>query len=146
MDLRDRRAIEDECRDLVVAWAHHTDQSRFADTIALFADDATWIRGGKTLSGRGEIMANLEKREPGTVVRHLVAGSRIAVKSDDQAEGVTYYVVFRGTADSEPPAFPLALDRIFAMGETHDRFRRTPEGWRIAYRETRRLFEGRPGR
>jgi ketosteroid isomerase-like protein len=145
MDIKDRRGIEDECRDLVVAWAHHTDQGRFEKTAELFADDATWMRGGKPLKGRNEILANLQKRASTTVVRHLVAGIRIEVKGADTAEGVTYYIVFGGKAESEPVKLPLPINHVFAMGETHDSFRLTPGGWRIAYRETRRLFEGEAG-
>ena len=45
MDSTQRKEIEQECRDLVIAITQHGDHKETEKCIALFSEDGTWLRG-----------------------------------------------------------------------------------------------------
>ncbi len=51
MDATERRNIERECSDLVVALTHYGDHHQHEAAVDLFTPDGTWIRGGKPYTG-----------------------------------------------------------------------------------------------
>lgn len=144
MDADERRRIEHDCRNLVMAVAQHGDHGRLADAAAQFAEDGVWQRGGKPWAGREGVVASYSVIPATQFTRHMSANSLITIVDPDHAEGVTYYVAYHHDPGTPEIKLPLPLDPPFSMGEWHDRFVRTAEGWRISHRETRRLFQ-RPG-
>ena len=145
MDDDERRRIEQDCRDLVAAVAQLGDRREAAAAAALFADDCTWIRGGRPYEGRAGVEESYARLPPTQLTRHMSANCVVQVRDADHADAVTYYVAYHHDPGVESPTFPLPLDPPFSLGEWHDRFVRTADGWRIAHRETRRLFERRGG-
>jgi DNA-binding transcriptional LysR family regulator len=145
VDADERRRIEHDCRNLVMAVAQHGDHLRLADAAAQFAEDGTWQRGGKAWQGREAVAASYAVLPATQVTRHMSANSLITILDPDHAEGVTYYVAYHHDPGTPDPTFPLPFDEPFSLGEWHDRFVRTAEGWRISHRETRRLFQRRGG-
>jgi hypothetical protein len=145
LDAEERKRIEQECRDLVIAVAQLGDHRQAEEAAALFSEDCTWIRGGRPYRGREGIIESYARISPTQVTRHMSANSLVTVRDDERAEGVTYYMALHHDPGMDTPELPLPLDPPFSMGEWHDRFVRTPEGWRIAHRETKRLFERRGG-
>jgi ketosteroid isomerase-like protein len=141
MDKQKRQAIQLECRDLVWELAQATDHGQYDEAIKYYAPDAVWMRAGKAMKGQAEILRALKDRLPSHVARHVVSNIKIDVKDDSHAEGVTYYIAFTGDSGQTPPKLPIMESRPFSMGEWHDRYVLTKEGWKLAYRETRRLFE-----
>jgi hypothetical protein len=145
VDDDERRRIEQDCRDLVAAVTQRGDRRDIAGAGALFADDGTWVRGGRTYMGPAGVAESYDRLPATQFTRHMSANCVVTVRDADHAEAITYYVAYHHDPGVDAPAFPLPLDPPFSLGEWHDQFVRTPDGWRIAHRETRRLFERRGG-
>jgi hypothetical protein len=139
----ERRRIEQDCRDLVAAVAQLGDRGDAAGAAARFTDDCTWIRGGRPYRGRAGVIDSYGRIPATQVSRHMSANCVVQVDDADHATAITYYVAYHHDPGVASPAFPLPFDPPFSLGEWHDRFVRTTEGWRISHRETRRLFERR---
>ncbi len=139
MNDSERRTIEQQCRDLVVQLCQLSDHGEREKSVDLFTADGTWIRGGKPFKGREEMLQSF-RGSPTQVIRHLTSNILITVKDDNSAEGVTYYLAFHNDPGTAQPKLPLPLEP-FSLGEWHDKFVRTPSGWRIAHREVKRFFQ-----
>lgn len=136
-------STEDEaaCRRLVVAFAQHVDHREFEKAAALFADDGVWERHGQRLTGRESILALLLDRPETTVERHVMTTIRITRLSAVECAGTSYVMIFR--AQAEPGTVPT-LAGPSGIGEFHDRFRLTEDGWRFSYRTTVPAFKVEP--
>ncbi|MGQ7793617.1 nuclear transport factor 2 family protein [Faunimonas sp. B44] len=143
MDADERRRIEHDCRNLLYRHAQLSDQGRVAEAVGLFTPDGTWIRGGKPFTGHEQMM-NSSSRPANAVSRHFTSNPVVDVHDENHASAVTYYIVFRHDPGVPDPKLPLPLEGAFSAGEWHDRYVRTPDGWRFAYREVKRLFQ-QPG-
>jgi SnoaL-like domain len=141
MDANEKRLIQGECRELVVLLTHHSDHGAHEQAVDLFTPDGTWIRGGKPFTGRAEMLKSFARGSGTTVIRHFTSNICIEVTDERTATGVTYYIAFNHDPGTATPALPLPLDAPFSLGEWHDRFVRTPAGWRFAHREVKRLFQ-----
>lgn len=140
MNADQRTAIEQQCRDLIIAATQYGDHGKAEKAAALFAKDGTRRRGGRTFTGQGQITESYREGSPTQVGRHMNGGTLVTVLDDDHAESVTYYLAIShdpGAADAQSP-LPLSP---FSMGEWHDTFVRTEDGWRFASRATKRIFE-----
>ena len=140
MNDSERRIIEQQCRDLVVQLCQSSDHGEREKSVDLFTADGTWIRGGKPFKGREEMLQSF-RGSPTQVIRHLTSNILITVKDENSAEGVTYYLAFHNDPGTAQPKLPLPLEPPFSLGEWHDKFVRTPSGWRIAHREVKRFFQ-----
>ncbi len=49
MDAGERRAIEEECKGLVVSLVHHSDHGEDEAAVDLFAADGTWVAAASLL-------------------------------------------------------------------------------------------------
>lgn len=65
----------------------------------------------------------------------------IDIGDRSHAQAVSYYLLYRYVPDTPAPKPPLPLGMPFSLGEWHDKFVKTADGWRIAHREVRRLFQ-----
>jgi hypothetical protein len=139
MNDSERSTIEGQCRDLVVELCQLSDHGEREKSVDLFSLDGTWIRGGKPYKGREEMLSSF-RGSPTQVIRHLTSNILITVKDDSHAEGVTYYLAFHNDPGTATPKLPLPLEP-FSLGEWHDKFVKTPSGWRIAHREVKRFFQ-----
>lgn len=136
-----RRQDEQECRELVVAITQYGDHGEFIKAAALYAEEGQRVRGHTTYSGHAEIEASYRETAGSALIRHMIGGTTVTVGNDDRAYAITYYLAFRHEANGVPASGPAPLDAPFSMGEWHDELIRTPDGWRFARRETKRLFE-----
>ena len=125
------RQIEQACTDLVLDYAYYRDLLA-ADTVAeLFTEDAQMLVLGDEFVGRDAIRARLEAGRTGPLYRHLMSTIRIFVDSADHARGVSYV-----TVHAAPPGdLPRPLGQPVGVGEYHDEFVRTADGWKIKRRE-----------
>ncbi len=141
MDSRSRSEIFTECGQLAHAFARYVDSNQ-ADRVAeLFTSDATFTRKGESLKGREEIRAAISRRTPFVITRHLCSTTHVEVQSEDKATGVTYFELHRHERKpGEDPASPAPLGQAEAIGEYHDEFVRTPQGWCISNRTARGVF------
>lgn len=136
----ERRNIEADCRSLLYRHAQLSDQGRTAEAVALFIPDGTWIRGGKPYTGH-EAMMSSSGRPANAISRHYTANPVIDVVDANNATGVTYYIVYRHDGGDHAPTMPMPLGSAFSAGEWHDRYVRTSQGWRFAFREVKRMFQ-----
>ena len=86
---------------------------------------------GQDFVGREAIRARLQGAEQGPVFRHMMSTIRIFVESDARATGVSYVTVY----SAPPGALPRPLDNPLGVGEYHDTFVLTPQGWKIQRRD-----------
>ncbi len=140
MDENLRRQIEHDCRNLLYRHAQLSDRGQVVEAVGLFVPDGTWIRGGKPYTGHQQMLSSSSR--PATAIsRHFTANTVVDVQDENHASAVSYYIVFRHDAGVSDPKFPLPLGGAFSMGEWHDRYVRTPDGWRFEFREVKRLFQ-----
>lgn len=141
MDEAERLKIEQACRDLVTKLNHHHDHRRGEDAVALFAEDGCWIRRGRAVRGKVDLLA-MYRRGGTQVNRHMATATLVTVLDDDHAESVTYYMALHHDPGTPDAKLPLPFEPPTTMGEWHDKFVRTREGWRFAERNTVRVFAG----
>ena len=119
----ERRAIEADCARLIALYANLNDAGRWEELAALYAEDGLMTRPtapDAPIRGRAAILAAFQARPP-RKTRHLCSNVVFEVLGPDEARGESAMVLF------QPEAAPLA-------GSFHDRFVRTPQGWRFAER------------
>ena len=127
-----------ELERLVTEAAWRVDDGK-SDTLAdLFIEDGELAFGNNVLKGRDAIRKwgrELEEKQTYKCIRHVASNMRFAVAGDNEVEGVTILTVFMD--DDTHSAVP------WVVGEDHDRFVRTAEGWRFKSRRWAQLFARR---
>lgn len=130
-------------RNLIARLAHMADFAEdLTEYYSLWTEDGVyeacnpvgWKPGDKSLAKKVSGHAELKKdrdmlrstgfQGPGTDVRHLNTTLALTVHDNDSAEAESYWVVVHGR---DKPF-------ILRIGHYRDTFRRTPQGWKIAYR------------
>lgn len=127
-----------ECQRLAIASYSLMDQGRYEETVALFSDDAVWVRGGKPFQGRESILAALNQR-PGTMVsRHLVTNVLIELTGVDEAKATACFVPLRGSRRDDGT---VQMPAIGDVGDLAFTFRREAEGWKITHLQPQTVFK-----
>lgn len=142
MNTDQRREIVAACERLALDFAWHVDHRNAEDVAALFAPDAAFERKGEVLDGRDAIHAAQLKRPAGLVTRHVCANLRIDVLDAEHARGTHYFLLYRHdhAAAGTEPGKPAPLGPPETVGEYHDDYRLTAEGWKIARRAAKAAF------
>lgn len=132
---------EQEIRNLVARLAHLADMDPgLDDYLDCFTDDAVWEFPGNAseqlghsrTEGKDQIAADRRERRadgfqgPGTNTRHVNTTLAVRVDGSDTAEAESYWLFVGDT---------LGAPVVRAIGHYHDRFARTPEGWKLASRQ-----------
>lgn len=131
----ERLSAERACEKIVKQFAIFNDLGELEKLANLFVEDGSFARPldpENPTVGRAEILAMLEARAP-RLSRHIMTNIVIDVEGPDEARGISY-VSFLSTTDVEA-ARPVAAEAQLFVGEYHDRFVRTPEGWRLKSRK-----------
>lgn len=123
LDLTDRQALA----DLAARYAHAVDSRDFAVLAEVFTPDATLDTGRAVRVGIDEITEAMQGLLRYEVTSHLV-GQQLVEPVGTGATGVTYCTAHHLTVDGDH-----RTDRVMHI-HYHDRFVRTPAGWRIASR------------
>lgn len=116
------------CENLIVGYAYHRDNFNADDFANLFTADASLTVVGQTWTGQDEIRARIEGLKTGSTIRHEMSTIRIVPIDADHATGVSYATIYSA------PEGETSVSGFALMGEYHDDFVRTAEGWRIAKR------------
>ena len=124
---------------LVIEHAWRVDNGR-ADTVhELYTDDGELILPPGPVRGRDALRAwgrQIVDRTPWETIRHFSGNMRFAYDGDgdNTAVGTTVLTVFMVAGGQASTTVP------YDVGEDHDRFVRTEQGWRIASRSWVELF------
>ena len=130
-----RLVDERACEKLISEYCHLVDFGNASAIAQLFILEGQWSGPGVDMAGQSEIEAGFSARQAVTrrQSRHLCTNVSIDVEGDE-ARGLCYLLNFRHDSQSgtaETPA-PAGLPKY--VGEYHDRFVRTDQGWRFASR------------
>ena len=147
MDDLERLLAERACERLIVDYCRFVDFGHASRIAELFTEDGTWESPEVTMSGQADIEAHFRQREGVTrrVSRHVCTNVGIDVTSADEAVGLCYLVNFRHDRREGDASAPAPADVPKYVGEYHDLFRRTPQGWRFHQRKVDMAFV-RPSR
>ena len=131
----ERLAVKEACQSASVEFGRLQDERRHDDLAALMTADATYVRLGEALTV--DSFVAWIKTTPPNRTRHFVTPTHFTSLSNDRATGITYYTIYLYDGEGEAP-YPL--EGPFVVGEYHEEFVRTAEGWKIHRREARIVF------
>ena len=123
------------CR-LVIEHAWRADNGRSDTLHELWGEDGELDLGSTILRGRRAIAEwgrKLVENPPWRTIHHVCGNMRFVSEGPDAALGSTMLIVFMD-ADGTHSSVP------FNVGEDHDRFVRTGDGWRLVSRRWVELF------
>ena len=130
--------IKDACESLSLQFGRLQDGRRHDELADLMTVDATYVRLGEELKV-DEFIAWV-KTTPPNKTRHFVSSTVFSVTEETLAKGITYYTLYLYGGDEDTP-YPL--EGPFVVGEYHEEFALTENGWRIGRREARIIFRKR---
>ena len=126
-----------ELARLVTEHVWRTDNGRSDTLYELYVEDGVLDLPPAPLRGRQAIREwgrRLVEAPPWRAIRHVCGNMRFVADGPDAAHGTTILIVFMVAGVG--PATTLPFD----VGEDHDRFVRTADGWRFASRRWVELF------
>jgi hypothetical protein len=126
-----------ELSRLVIEHAWRTDNGRADTLFELWAEDGELDLGSTALRGRQAIAdwgRQLVDNPPWLTIHHVCGNMRFVMDGADAAVGSTILIVFMD-ANGTKPSVPINV------GEDHDRFVRTDQGWRFASRRWVELYQ-----
>lgn len=140
MTFVERIQVEHECARLITAYCLLIDVNDYERFLDLFTDDADWFRpfGQPPMKGKAQFREYLDSRDKSILLRHVPSNIQVDVVDERNATGISYVTAYRcpnyknGVAPMEGP---------FIMCEYRDRFAKTPNGWRISWRNTVVIFQ-----
>ena len=135
MDQTEIIVIKDECQSVSLHFGRLQDARRHGDLAGLLTPDARYVRLGEELTV--ESFINWIKTTPPNKTRHFVTPTDVKILDGNTAQGLTYYTIYLYGGDEGPP-YPL--EGPFVVGEYHEQFARTNDGWKIKRREARIIF------
>jgi len=138
MDQLELMVIKDACQSISVQFGRLQDERRHDELAALMTADACYVRKGEELA----VDAFIEwiKTTPPNKTRHFVTPTAFSIVEENLAKSVTYYALYFYRGGEETP-YPL--DGPFVVGEYHEEFARTDDGWKIRRREASVIFRKR---
>lgn len=136
MNELERIAVERSCERLIVEYCRRVDFGEAAGIADLFTEDGRWEGTDLVLEGRERIRAWFEKREGVTrrVSRHVCTNVGVEVASSTEASSLCYLINYRHDRREGDETLPVPTEVPKFVGELHDTFRLTDEGWRFASR------------
>jgi len=137
-----RLLAERACERLIVDYARRVDFGEAGRVADLFTPDGRWEGTDLVLDGREEIRAWFGRRQglDRRVSRHLCTNVAVDVVSPDEAVSLCHLVNYRHDRRGDDRALPVPAEVPKYVGELHDRFRRTPDGWRFTHRRVEVAF------
>jgi ketosteroid isomerase-like protein len=131
-------AIEHACTRVLLKSMSTFDDRDFKAFADLFTVDAVFVRANQPsepLVGREAILVALNARPTDRLTRHLCTNIEIEVLDASRAKGRCYLLSFSTSTSLPDHVGGRPADSIQRMGEYHDQYVRTAEGWKIARRD-----------
>jgi hypothetical protein len=141
MNADERILIEFHCQRLQTVYAVAADHGDIEGFVNCFAVDGEILMPGTpALRGHDAIRASIvQLGSLGVVYRHLITNCLVDVVDSNRATGLCYLLTFNSSASvSDGGSRPIEAPGT--VGEYHDQFVKTKQGWRIQRRELKRVF------
>ena len=131
-DLLQRMADERACERLIAQYTHLVDFGDAPGIADLFTVDGVWRTDEFAMTGQDEIRAGFGRRQGVTrrQSRHVCTNVIVSVDGDS-ASATCYLVNYRHDSETGVAEKPAPADVPKYVGEYHDTFLRTAEGWRF---------------
>lgn len=123
-----------DCSNLVTGYAYYRDQfdaDKFAD---LFTEDASLTVLSNTWVGRDKIRERIKELDDSDVIRHLMSTIHIEPVDELHATGISYATIY------SVPEGTSSVEGFVLIGEYHDNFVLTEDGWKIQKRELKPIL------
>jgi len=127
------------CERLSIAFANTIDRRDYPALLDLFAEDAVVDRMGTIIRGKPALSAWLESRPADIVTRHVCSNIAIVQRGPEAAEGLTYFTFYKAVATPDI----CEIDGPELVGEYHDSFVLTEQGWKFQSRKIAVIFKRR---
>ncbi len=130
-ELLDERAIH----KLMTEYTRFVDFGEAGAIAELFTDDGVWDGPGVRMAGKDEVRRFFGERAAVTrrTSRHVITNIAIELTGPDTAVALSYLINYRHDSGGEV-VLPVPAGHPKYVGEYHDRFLRTADGWRFAER------------
>jgi hypothetical protein len=142
MDELTRLYAERACERLIVEYCRRVDFGHASQIADLFCENGEWQGTDLHLHDREQIREWFVKREgvARRVSRHVCTNVAVDVLSEDEAQCVCYMINYRHDRQEGDLSMPVPAEVPKFIGELHDHFRLTPDGWRFASRRVEVAF------
>ncbi len=143
MNLQEQQSIELACSKLCNQFAVFNDAGRHDELVELFIEEGLYARPldpENFVRGRAPILAAFKARPKDKVFRHLITNIVIDVLGENTAKGLCYVTLFSGSTDNPAEKLDFKANPSVLIGEYHDDFVLTDQGWRFAKRAGRLIF------
>ena len=127
------------CAQLSIRANYLADIHDMEGFVSLFIDDAELLLRGRSIVGSAAIMDFMRGRSRDRITRHVLAYPVVELLGTAQARSVSYFTLFEASA-ADAAAAPYPLHEPTVLGENHDEYRMTPNGWRLSRREVVPVF------
>ena len=134
--------IEQQCAKLINRFSNLNDAMRYEELAALFTEDARFARPtdpDNFIAGREAILAAFQARPRDKVTRHIISNIDVEVLDPARARSLSYALLYTGSPDT-PAKLGLQANAVQLVGEFHDEFVKTPDGWKFSSRQGRIIF------
>jgi len=125
--------IKAACEAVVLTFFHALDTRRHDAAAALMADDGVWMRQGRRLAGRQEVLDALNARAAERSTCHVITNLRL-VDGNEARATVCYFLTAYDSVPHEQGGAP----RLVSIRECQDVLVNTAGGWRLADKRSRR--------
>lgn len=125
------------CAQISVDFAVAIDHREFEKVTSLFTEEGSFVRGGITTTGRPALLKWLTDERPVQVIRHIISNFSAEMINSDEVHGITYFTAILEMGD---PELPIRKTIPGGMGEWHDVFVKTSDGWKIKSKTVNQVF------
>jgi 3-phenylpropionate/cinnamic acid dioxygenase small subunit len=133
---------EREARQVVLAAARLVDAQQWQAFAELFAEDGSLERpDGTLLQGRQAVYQAYAARSPERLTQHILTNHEVTFINAHSAQSRCLVLLWTGLRSDALTAKGRPADAAQQLGEFVDELRLTPEGWRLAKRQARFLFQ-----
>jgi len=141
MSKSEQRAIEWDCQRTWISFYACFDNWDYAGMLALCTPDVQWVRAGKRLQGRRQILDELNQRTRLQTVRHSLSNMLVSVDPQDstRARGQCHLLAWRHLHDA-PVSAPPTIEHPYLFLVVRAEFRLSQEDWLIVHQEMQREF------
>lgn len=143
IDFELTQAIELACSRLVNQFAVFNDAGQYVKLADLFSENGIYARPtdpDNFVKGRDAIVAAFQARPADKLTRHLMTNIVIDVTGPDSATGIAYITLYAGSTERPAEKGGFIANASQLIGEYHDEFVRTDQGWKFAKRQGRLVF------